>query len=410
MSIVETISDLSGGVQTALGGAANIAELGDQIIAATAAPISLAQGAVNSAISSIASFATLPTSLAGITTNASGIINQVIGNISGVDSLMETALGNVAGISSLVSEQFGDIIGGLTGGMGDVVSSVQGALSANISEALGGLSNLDISANFSQISDALANGVSDVVSGALENLNIPGLDLASIGDKLKNAVKEAIPSASVLIGGDFGDDLSEKIGDALEDVPDSAIPKGPIAAATAAATTAVAQNITQPPSSGETDAMIHWFTRGEDVPFALVAAKRAGITTGVKKALADTWDEPKTEFAPVYPYNKVFMSESNHIIEIDDTPGVERLHWFHRRGNFEEWFPDGKRVLKVVDKNYEVMMNDDHKHVQGHAHLSTEGRYHIFTKGEYFIENVGQSVWVDYTRTTIIAPTIHLNP
>lgn len=408
MSIVDTITDLSGGVKSSLGGAANITELSNQIIAATAGPISLAQGAAASAVASITNFANLPGQILGEVTNATAIVDNLLSG-SGVSDLIDKTIGNLPGISAGVAAQFESVIGDITGGMGDMVSSIQGALTANISEALGGLSNLDIAGNFTQITDVLAEGISSTIGDALGNLNIPGLDISGISDKISAAVKEVISSEDVLAGGDFGDELAEKIGTALEDVPDN-VPKEAIATATAAATEAVAQNITQAPSSGETNAMIHWFTRGEDVPFALVAAKRAGITTGVKKALADTWDEPKTEFAPVYPYNKVFMSESNHIFEIDDTPGVERLHWFHRRGNFEEWFPDGKRVLKVVDKNYEVMMKDDHKHVQGHAHLSTEGRYHLFTKGEYYIENIGQSVWVDYTRTTIIAPLISLNP
>ena len=33
-----------------------------------------------------------------------------------------------------------------------------------------------------------------------------------------------------------------------------------------------------------------------------------------------------------YPFNHVYESESGHVIEIDDTPGYERINVFHRKG------------------------------------------------------------------------------
>jgi hypothetical protein len=35
---------------------------------------------------------------------------------------------------------------------------------------------------------------------------------------------------------------------------------------------------------------------------------------------------------PKYPFNHVYESESGHVIEIDDTPGYERINLFHRSG------------------------------------------------------------------------------
>ena len=39
-----------------------------------------------------------------------------------------------------------------------------------------------------------------------------------------------------------------------------------------------------------------------------------------------SWVKPK------YPFNHVYESESGHVIEIDDTPGYERINLFHRKG------------------------------------------------------------------------------
>lgn len=155
---------------------------------------------------------------------------------------------------------------------------------------------------------------------------------------------------------------------------------------------------------------IHPFTRGEDVPFNLVAAKIEGVVKGVAIALAGTWDEEPTKFAPVYPYNQVFMSESNHITEIDNTPGAERLHWFHRAGTFEEWHPNGIRVLKVVHENYEVIMNHNYLHIQGHAYETAEGNHHLLAHGNRLEEVDGFSDTRIGGNCTIAAARIDLNP
>ena len=60
---------------------------------------------------------------------------------------------------------------------------------------------------------------------------------------------------------------------------------------------------------------------------------------------AKAWDEPSTQMYPVYPHNRVFETESGHVIEWDDTPGQERLHEFHRTGTFREIHPDGTFIM-----------------------------------------------------------------
>lgn len=68
--------------------------------------------------------------------------------------------------------------------------------------------------------------------------------------------------------------------------------------------------------------------------------------------------EPETPYAAVYPYNHVYYSESGHAIEIDDTPGAERLHLYHRSGTFTEYHPDGTLVEKCLADKYEISMGN----------------------------------------------------
>ena len=92
------------------------------------------------------------------------------------------------------------------------------------------------------------------------------------------------------------------------------------------------------------------------------------------------WSEPETPYGKVkgeptdnvYPYNKVFESESGHIIQVDDTPGSERLDVFHRSGTFEEFHPNGDRVTKVVRDRYTSVLRDDYVHVDGFCNVTID--------------------------------------
>lgn len=76
------------------------------------------------------------------------------------------------------------------------------------------------------------------------------------------------------------------------------------------------------------------------------------------------FQEPPTPYAAVYPYNHVYESESGHVIEIDDTPNAQRLHWYHRSGTFKEIHPDGIQVEKIVKSQYNFVY-DDYFHASG---------------------------------------------
>ena len=94
--------------------------------------------------------------------------------------------------------------------------------------------------------------------------------------------------------------------------------------------------------------------------------------------------QPPTAYAAVYPFNHVYESESGHLIEIDDTPTKERLHWYHRSGTFTEFHPKGMRVDKtnahrfnIVSGDYKsIIRGDDIKAVSGDTALNT-GKFHL---------------------------------
>lgn len=75
--------------------------------------------------------------------------------------------------------------------------------------------------------------------------------------------------------------------------------------------------------------------------------------------------EPSSPYSALYPYNKVMKSESGHVVEIDDTPNHERMHWYHRSGTYTEIDEMGRRVDKIVGNDYEIVVRDKTVYVNG---------------------------------------------
>jgi hypothetical protein len=69
----------------------------------------------------------------------------------------------------------------------------------------------------------------------------------------------------------------------------------------------------------------------------------------------DTWDQPTIPYAAVYPYNKVYETESGHIQEFDDTLGAERIHQRHRTGTSYEVGPTGTKTEIIKNDHYTLI-------------------------------------------------------
>jgi len=97
------------------------------------------------------------------------------------------------------------------------------------------------------------------------------------------------------------------------------------------------------------------------------------FTDNTKKRVVDEeWAFPVSPAKPVYPYNKSMTTESGHIVEIDDTLGVERMALEHRSGTFHEIHPDGSEVTRIVNDNYTVVAKDNKLIVGGDVDVSVE--------------------------------------
>ena len=91
-----------------------------------------------------------------------------------------------------------------------------------------------------------------------------------------------------------------------------------------------------------------------------------------------TWNQPEIPYNAVYPYNHVYESESGHLYEFDDTPGVERIHLRHRTGSGIEFHPNGTRTDIIKNDSYTLTSGDNQVFIQGKSDITIDGRHKLY--------------------------------
>lgn len=105
------------------------------------------------------------------------------------------------------------------------------------------------------------------------------------------------------------------------------------------------------------------------------------------------WLEPESaanvDVQPEYPYNNITMTESGHFLEMDDTPGRERVRLQHRSGTFMEMHPDGAEVHKILGDGYEIVAKDKNVLIKGTCNITINGDAILDIKGNKFEKIAG---------------------
>ena len=123
-----------------------------------------------------------------------------------------------------------------------------------------------------------------------------------------------------------------------------------------------------------------------------------------------SWDEPITPWQAIYPYNHVHQTESGHIVEMDDTPNFERLHWYHRTGTFTEIHPTGMKVDKIINNYYDIILGSRYTHIEANDYTTVDGSQENYILGDR-VDKVGgdYSVEVGSGRYNVSNPTGSIN-
>ena len=127
------------------------------------------------------------------------------------------------------------------------------------------------------------------------------------------------------------------------------------------------------------------------------------VRGGIDPNATDTMGamQPPSGYAPTYPYNNVYETESGHVKEYDDTPGSERINERHKSGTSYEIQPNGSKVEKIVRDNYTLVMHDDTLEVHGSVNIIVSENCNLAVAG-YLTANVGGDMDVAVAGNTII--------
>lgn len=112
-----------------------------------------------------------------------------------------------------------------------------------------------------------------------------------------------------------------------------------------------------------------------------ITYSRGSVTKGVKNAAGSSWDEPQSAYGAIYPNNHVIETDAKNAMEMDDTPGKERIHIFHCKGSLIEFHPDGKVVHRVLDSGYEIVVKDKNVAIGGDLNFTATGNINLLAGG-----------------------------
>ena len=141
----------------------------------------------------------------------------------------------------------------------------------------------------------------------------------------------------------------------------------------------------------------------EDLPHSTLTIRKADRTTAIGRADFNSvdlnranlavpltiegddgtkFDEPEVPHNTTYPHNHVYESEAGHIREMDDTPGHERIHERHASGTGYEIHPDGSKVTRVKNDNYDLITGEHFAHIKGNHSTTVDGGVRVFVNAD----------------------------
>jgi hypothetical protein len=101
-----------------------------------------------------------------------------------------------------------------------------------------------------------------------------------------------------------------------------------------------------------------------------------------------TWSEPNPAYGARYPHNRV-IETAKHVIEIDDTPGAERIMIYHSEGSYIQIDARGTTTHKSVGDKYEINDRQHHVYIKGPSMVTIDNDAYVYVKGNKIEEIEG---------------------
>jgi hypothetical protein len=120
-------------------------------------------------------------------------------------------------------------------------------------------------------------------------------------------------------------------------------------------------------------------------------------------------NNPPSAYAAVYPYNKVYGTESGHSVEFDDTPEAERIRIAHSSGTNIEIRPNGD-VTQINGNRWNITLGNDQARVSGSLKIVVDGNADITVGNNAFmtVEN-DVSATVGKTMNAIVGEKMNID-
>jgi predicted chitinase len=122
-----------------------------------------------------------------------------------------------------------------------------------------------------------------------------------------------------------------------------------------------------------------------------IAFKDQTRSSGIPGVFGSTWEQPLAPFGGKYPYNKVYETESGHVMMFDDTTGHETISIYHKTGSFLDIDSQGTQVNKIIGDGYTIYDRNGMIYVTGKCNLTVGNSVNIMVVGDANIEVNGQT-------------------
>ena len=128
-----------------------------------------------------------------------------------------------------------------------------------------------------------------------------------------------------------------------------------------------------------------------DINNTIVSEKTNDRIFGCKLPNNESFDQPLNPYNGRYPFNRVIQTESGHVIEMDDTPGAERLNIYHTSGTFIELDQSGSIVERTKGSQYRFVDKNDHLSIMGEGRINIGGSMKVYCSGNVDLEVEGDT-------------------
>lgn len=132
-----------------------------------------------------------------------------------------------------------------------------------------------------------------------------------------------------------------------------------------------------------------------------IAYKDQIRSTGIPGVFGSSWEQPLAPFGGKYPFNKVYETESGHVMMFDDTGGHETFSVYHRKGTFIDIDANGTQVNKIVGDGYTIYDRNGMIYVTGKCNLTVGNSVNILVQGDANIEVNGETTGVFHGRADL---------